>query len=77
MAGLIFGILRYLQKRIYLRSLRSGRRKGVGDWWEGEGGRVGRAGPFGAFLPFPFPHLLSFLCRTNFAHFGLELGRGF
>ena len=57
-----------------------GRRKGVGDWWEGEGGRVRRAGPFGAFLPFPFPHPLSFLRRnggTDFAHFGLESGIGF
>ena len=56
-----------------------GRRKGEGDWWEGEGegGRVRRAGPFGAFLPFPFPHPLSFLRRTDFAHFGLESGIGF
>ena len=54
-----------------------GRRKGVGDWWEGEGGRVRRAGPFGAFLPFPFPHPLSFLRRTDFAQFGLESGIGF
>ena len=41
MAGLIFGILRYL--------------KGVGDWWEGEGGAGGESGSLWRFSPFPLP----------------------